>query len=294
MKICHLLVLASMLISSNVFAYDPETQGGSKVLNRIERLERDLTILQKQFYRNEKPSSNAGTAYDAPVAAGLEAKVNNLEEQMRIINGHIEQLQHSIKILTNNIQKTNSDSDLRFRELENKPIASNEVKKPLAERKEEVELAPKSLGKLKVKGGDESELDGVHHKEIDNVQVEFDAAFTMLRSSKFAEAEVAFSKFVEKHPEHKLTSNAYYWLAESYFVQKNYEKSAANFWRSYKKSPKGNKAAESLLKLATSLSHVKKVKEACTTIDKLSSEFANMPANLKNKVQEEFSRIGCK
>ena len=78
------------------------------------------------------------------------------------------------------------------------------------------------------------------------------------------------------------------------FVRKNYKQAGANFIKSYKESPNGNKAYESLLKLATSFSHLDKKKEACSVINKLDGFNSKLANNLKQRVREESSRIGCK
>ena len=50
-----------------------------------------------------------------------------------------------------------------------------------------------------------------------------------------------------------LASNAYYWLGETFYVQKNFQKAAISFAKGYQKFPKGNKAIDQLFKLALTL-----------------------------------------
>ncbi len=47
-------------------------------------------------------------------------------------------------------------------------------------------------------------------------------AYDMLVRENFIEAEKSFKAFIGEHPNDPLASNAYYWLGETYYVQKNF------------------------------------------------------------------------
>ena len=70
----------------------------------------------------------------------------------------------------------------------------------------------------------------------------------MLSTGEYEAAEVTFTKFLKDYPEDKLSSNAYYWLGETFYVRKNYQLAAITA-AGYKKFPEGSKAADQLLKL---------------------------------------------
>ena len=46
----------------------------------------------------------------------------------------------------------------------------------------------------------------------------------MLVRENFIDAEKSFKAFIGEHPNDPLTSNAYYWLGETFYVRKNYMK----------------------------------------------------------------------
>ena len=52
-------------------------------------------------------------------------------------------------------------------------------------------------------------------------------AYNMLSTGEY-EAK-AFTKFIKEYPDNKLSSNAYYWLGETFYVRKNYQLAAYNF-----------------------------------------------------------------
>ena len=99
--------------------------------------------------------------------------------------------------------------------------------------------------------------------------------------------------FLDKHPRHRLASNAYYWLGETYYVRRNFQKAVHIFAEGYQKLPKGGKSADNLLKLGMSLDKLNKKKEACTTFAKLTKEFPNADKDIKDKITSEQKRLEC-
>lgn len=118
-------------------------------------------------------------------------------------------------------------------------------------------------------------------------------AFGLLRQAKYPEAEVAFSAFLEKHPDDELANNAGYWLGETYYVRKDYVKAAESFLNVYQKQKTGPKAPDALLKLAMSLGQLDKRNEACTTLNELKRAFPEAPERVKGKARDEGQRLGC-
>ena len=77
--------------------------------------------------------------------------------------------------------------------------------------------------------------------------------------------------FIKNHPDNSLTSNAHYWLGETYYVRGKYGDAAAAFAEGYQKFPKSSKAADNLLKLGMSLGQLNQKKEACLSFAELTT-----------------------
>ena len=122
---------------------------------------------------------------------------------------------------------------------------------------------------------------------------EYDHALSVLKDGNHAQAGNLFADFIDTYPNSELLSNAYFWHGESFFRQKFYEKAALNYLKGYKKSPQGQKAADSLLKLAFSLSEIQKNKEACATLEKLKTEFPTRPQLSMKKAAELEKKLSC-
>jgi TolA-binding protein len=88
--------------------------------------------------------------------------------------------------------------------------------------------------------------------------------------------------------------NAYYWLGETHYIRQDYVSAADNFREGFEALPNGPKAADNLLKLAMSLSAMKKTNDACVVLDQLLVKFKETSTTVAQKAQSERTRIGCK
>ena len=116
----YLLLAASTALASVPVA--GHAQGG--VEDRVERMERDLMILQRQFYRQgggtsgSSSSSDSASADAGPGAAGLSVRISQLEQQMRELTGLVEKTQFQNQQLSEKMDKMSADTDYRLKALE--------------------------------------------------------------------------------------------------------------------------------------------------------------------------------
>jgi tol-pal system protein YbgF len=79
--------------------------------DRLDRLERDLSMLQRQVYRGgPAPVVSAGSA----AAVDAELRMDRLEAQMRELTGRVEDAVNGVEQLRRRLEQINSDIDLRF------------------------------------------------------------------------------------------------------------------------------------------------------------------------------------
>src|SRR5665213_1575379 len=86
---CLRLALAFVLCIAPIAvrAQDWSTQ------ERIDRLERDLNMLQRQVYRGAPTSAQPG---DSSTAAGVEIRMERIEGQMRDLTGKVEEFTNQV------------------------------------------------------------------------------------------------------------------------------------------------------------------------------------------------------
>ncbi len=247
-----------------------------------------------------------------------ETRLMSLEEAMRNLNGHIEQIEFAIKRLDQSMQRMQSDFDARLTKLESTPIpqpAPVAAPPPLppqvaAPTISGAAIAPPpaladvtgTLGAVKLQDGkvtgavNSPKAPPLPETPPDFVltpQEQYDRAFDIVRKADYVEAEKAFKAFIDKNPKDKLIENAKYWYGETLYVQNKYADSAAAFADAYQQNPQGSKAPDCLLKLALSLSGLNKPAEACTALGELKSKYPNAIIGVRTRAKEESAKLKC-
>jgi len=135
-------------------------------------------------------------------------------------------------------------------------------------------------------------------KKVNNEKQTYDQAIIALKDAKsdapkLIIAEQKFADFIKNFPNSQLQSNAYFWHGETFFRRKIFKSAAISYLKGYKQFPKGDKASDSLLKLALSLGYSNRKKDACEMISKLEAEFPNRPVDSIKKTKDARVEFGC-
>ena len=326
-NITHFLILLILLLNFNIKAY--AQNNNDVIINKLDSLERDLRDVQRKIYQSKDPISeipsdnlNNDNTVTSKGLANHELRLIEMEEQYRKTNGLIEELTFKI----NQLENENSSLKESIENLVNKlndfniakqDISNQEINYPIIEQETITENNNKNsnegiLARINPDGEDEivQTINPNENQQDNNLSTDnnvnetiniptdpkeiYQRAYNMLSTGEYEAAEVAFTKFIKEYPDNKLSSNAYYWLGETFYVRKNYQLAAYNFAAGYKKFPEGSKAADQLLKLGISLFSLEKLTEACATFKKLIEEFPKMPPRILNRATSFQERLECK
>jgi len=100
--------LAVVAVPAPAWSQDRSTQ------ERLDRLERDLNMLQRQVYRGAPPPPIDGG--DGGAAVGAEIRMGRLEAQMRDLTGRVEEFINQIEQVRQRVEQVTSDVEERFRQ----------------------------------------------------------------------------------------------------------------------------------------------------------------------------------
>jgi tol-pal system protein YbgF len=236
-------------------------------------------------------------------AAGDEMRLDQLSDQMRELTGRIEELQHQVETLRSRMDRLSGDVDMRLQGMEQgnggPPRANNAMNGPRS-----LTPPPSSGPPMSAPPGPSDEGETAMNEAPQmadpgtlpggSPQQQYDYAFGLLRDANYPAAGRALRDFVRRYPDNRLSSNAQYWLGETYFVRRDYQAAAAAFAQGYQRFPKGPKAPEALLKLGSSLTMLGRPADACRSFAQLDREFPIAPANLKAKEADEKRKAQCR
>ncbi len=270
------------------------------MMNRLERMQRELTTLQQSVYQGKPPPPGAATApggLDRRASARVEVRLSQLENELRRVTGKAEELEHAVGRFNSRLDKLISDIDVRLNTLEQRQgIATAGDAGMTPPPAGSPDAPPSNLGTISPDAHATrraSPAKPILPKGTPKEQYDH-ATSLLLADQNIEEAERALSAFIEANPRHKLTSNAHYWLGETYYVRKQFQQAAYTFADGFQKFPRSRKAADNLLKLGMSLGQLGKKKQACTAYSRLLSNFPNAGKNLTKRVGREQRRLKCR
>lgn len=103
-------------------------------------------------------------------------------------------------------------------------------------------------------------------------QALYDRAFRALRETRYADAAEGFSEFLDQYPRSSYAPNAMYWLAESYYVTREFETALRFFNQLLNRYPDSNKHGDALLKIGFSHHELRQWNEARAALEQVRAE----------------------
>jgi tol-pal system protein YbgF len=301
------------------------------LLDRLDRLERDMNLLQRQVYRGDSGSAPVPVNPPDGSAVNYEVRLGQLDDQMRTLTGQVEEITYDLSQLKHRVDTLASDIDQRLTALEHpgaapaaagaRPLAAasggdlppsagggpRPLTAPAGAGANPAEPASRSgvLGQIPADDGEKVAAAGPAAAAAGatgappatlptgSPQDQYNYAFGLLRQANYSGAEQALRAFLQRYPNDPLAGNAQYWLGETYFVRKDFNNAAAVFAEGYQKYPKGGKAADNLLKLAMALGQLGQKADACRALGRLDRDFPTAPGNVKERAGDEKKQLGC-
>lgn len=268
------------------------------ILNdRMDRLERDMTFIQRRVYQPQEEESKFSfmgfgkkqQTDNGPIdqTDELYSKLTAQEEALQQLTARLEEQSFEIAKLQEKIAKMNADTDIRFKMLEDNAAASNTN----ALNTQKNDKRKSAAGKTKAAGGANTTTASATANK--SVKEQYDAAYGLLKKGDHIGAEKGFIAFIEKNPKSDLAGNANYWLGETYYARGQYEQAVGVFAEGFTTYKNNSKAPDNLLKLGMSMAHLKKKDEACTAFKSLPVEFPKASASLKKRAQDEAKKLSC-
>jgi len=170
--------------------------------------------------------------------AEQQALIDRLQKEIQVLRGRIQEMENSLEQKSEDLEKADSKMEDQFDRMD-KATRSNKERIDQLEKYLNVETTENN-GLFK--GSDNS---------TDKEPTE-NEAFTLAKQ-KFdrgdhAGARNAFKEFLKKYPQSEMADNAIFWIGETYFYEKWYEKAILEYEKVITQYPKGDRVPSALLK----------------------------------------------
>ena len=323
-RYAHLFLCALLISLSLHISFSAKPAFSADIDNRLERLERDLRFVQREVYNRDKTSRSDNTSSQAQSSnasagdtAALQASIERVEEQMRRLQGQIEELQHAQDKQQKAFSLFERDIEQRLQAAPANngapvmaPVIGDEasIEAPVLDVSNAANAAPTQSAPIiaptipekttviedvkAVTADIEAPQEVEGFERYSNPRAHYNAAIALLKNNAYDDAEAHFSDFITRYPKDALLGNAHYWLGESFYVRDRHAAAANEFRKGFETMPEGPKASDNLLKLALSLEQLEKPSEACVVLTQLVTRHSDA-GTVHDKAAKEITRLEC-
>lgn len=221
-----------------------------------ESLQRDMEKLQKDFKTLQAEVSGESKKAQADLLLRLE----NLQTEVRTLGTGIEEYKELLKKTPKEMDRLKENIALRTKALEDKEKILDDKDKNLEERIKGMEEHLKGLeGKIVQLATKQSEIENSLRGKETSVEGKgvstrtgdlYKDAYETYQKGDFEGARRKFEAFLKQYPNTELSDNAQFWIGETYYGKKDYEKAILEYEKAIAKYPEGDKVPATLLKQA--------------------------------------------
>ena len=312
-KYSKLFLIISLLISFNSFLKAEEEQILlQSVMDQIQVLTKDLKTIEKAVYQkadiistNSLSTKSSGLNEDILTKHLL--KLNEIEDQFRKLTNKFEEVNFKLDKLSSRVTKIQSDTQLRFSDIENSSPTNKKTKKNLPGSSKAKDFGANpgySVSSLPEKQETKSieTAQTVITEEFEKKESllpnkppkeQYEFAVSFMKIGDYETAEFALKEFIDKNKDHNLAGNAQYWYGETFRIRQLYSDAATAYLDGYQNYPKSNKAPDNLLKLGITMVQLGEKDQGCKMISGLKKEYPKASKSVLQKAQYEQKKFKC-
>jgi tol-pal system protein YbgF len=109
-------------------------------------------------------------------------------------------------------------------------------------------------------------------------QDNYQAAFDLIQARRYQDAGAAFGNFLQAFPNSPLADNAQYWLAETYYVQRQFAEALPEFQKVVDQYPQSAKIPDALLKVGYCNFELRQWDRARTALEQVARQYPDTTA----------------
>nr|WP_325048463.1 tol-pal system protein YbgF [Dyella psychrodurans] len=219
-------------------------------------------------------------------------QLQQMQTQMQQMQGQIEELQHQLQQLQDQNKAQYADADSRLQRLEKgvnaNPAAVAGTGGPAPATSAAASAnAPANTAPAASSSAPAAPAESAAEKTA--ALNAYNVAFKSLRAGDYVSSSRGFREFIQKYPNDALTSNAFYWLGESYYATTNYQVAVEAFKHLLSQYPQSDKAPDALLKLGYSQLEMKQTDAGVATLKSVLAKYPS--SNAAKLARERLNRL---
>ena len=222
--------------------------------------------------------------------AEIESRLSNISRDLQVLSGRFDENKYFV-------EKTLKDSSAEM-DLIRAQISSIESRlKETGDRLSALEGQVKQLKEAEKKpeeaqeGQQGSEETAAKSGITGDKAAQYEAAYDAFRNKKYKDAREKFEAFIKEFPKDQLADNAHFWIAETYYGEKDFEGAILAYESFLKAYPNSKKAPAGLLKQGLSFVEIGDKKTGKVIFDQLIERYPkSKEAELARKNLEDLKK----
>ena len=315
LKLNKILFTIVIIFSTNSLLAEEEEIYLKAISDQIQVITKDLKTLEKAVYQKSDIVSSQSSSLI--VSNGLNEdimtkhllKLNEIEDQFRELTNKFEEVNFKLDKLSTRVTKIQSDTQLRFSDLENGKIFKSTEKQailPGSNKPQDFGAAPayqtSNLPKEQSINSVESAQTVIAEEPETresllpdkSAEEQYEFAVSFMKIGDYETAEFALREFIDKNKDHDLAGSAQYWYGETFRIRQLYSDAASAYLDGYQNYPKSKKAPDNLLKLGITMVQLGEKDQGCKMISGIKKEYPKANKSVLQKAQYEQKKFKCK
>ena len=312
----HIIFLPVVVIFlTNIISAEEEEIYLKAISDQIQVITKDLKTLEKAVYQksdlvSKKPSSSINSdSLNEDIMTKHLLKLNEIEDQFRELTNKFEEVNFKLDKLSTRVTKIQSDTQLRFSDMENGNINSKIEKQtslPGSAKPQDFGAAPayetSNLPKEQSINSIESAQTVITEQTEakdsllpdKSAEDQYEFAVSFMKIGDYETAEFALKEFIDKNKDHDLAGSAQYWYGETFRIRQLYSDAATAYLDGYQNYPKSIKGPDNLLKLGITMVELGEKDQGCKMISGIKKEYPKANKSVLQKAQYEQKKFKCK
>ncbi len=315
-----------------LFTLTPKANAASEI-ERLNNLQLQVTKLSSQLSsfapiqaKNISTNTPIRVAQSARNLASINVRLNQLEEQIRILTGQVEGLQFQMTQMQTFLERQQEDYEFRFEQLEggglgkikaapssDSALAVNEV----SPKENNINLTPPNSTNETQAIGLEHSIAGQPLGALPNEQInlssqaldlsvatvdivtsadanaQYSAGYDAVKRGDYSFAEEQFRQFIALFPTHPQAPDATNWLGEALILRGEYQEAADILLSGFQSYSGSKKAPDLLLKLGQALAGAGEHATACRTFEEVTRRYPDISSDLTVQLSNAISKAKC-
>jgi len=209
--------------------------------------------------------------------ADIHSRVSEVSRDLQMLSGRFDENKYSMEKALRDSASEMTTLKARITSIENQ---IREIRDKLSSLEGQARPQKESL---KEQGSSEKTA------ESKDKTVMYEAAYDAFENKRYKEAREKFETFIKEFSQDKLTDNAQFWVAETYFREKDFESAILAYEHVLKKYPDSEKIPSALLKQGLSFIELGDKKTAKVILEKVVESYTE--SSEAERAKKELEKI---